>query len=472
MITILGVFLLAGLGVAGVVYVLHRVENRVSDFTKTDAGSSSTKTTQEQSGEGNRNSGESKDDNQNDQVANAINAIGGLMDRLGHGDRPPNPYEELPVVSSDTINKNLCDPTDEAKELPESDTKPAGTSGIPMEKGLMLVHAWGRKSGDSEAMDSVSKITDKYVEVSNSGRFFQSPDDDHGNPGSAVRDVCAEDLRNAHGVSTGFGTDEPRTLPGTTTINISQALFNDLKSHGKIDFRYLEYYRMQDLPDGEGYLHWVGGVLTRVESGDVSLPVIVNGAPTTLPAIHASGTMLVESKKAQELSKSPSDQPLATELYVLDDTANPLVLLFKQNINNFRVQVTEIRFPLPKPETKIEQDLLRNKKAVVYGIYFDYNSDQIKKESEPVLREIAEAMKNNPDWKLTVDGHTDSIGGDAYNLDLSKRRAAAVKQALVDRFQIGGARLLTDGFGMRRPVDRNDTLEGRARNRRVELSCE
>ena len=60
--------------------------------------------------------------------------------------------------------------------------------------------------------------------------------------------------------------------------------------------------------------------------------------------------------------------------------------------------------------------------------------------------------------------------GDAYNLDLSKRRVAAVKQALVDRFQIRRDRLLTDGFGMRRRVDRNDTLEGRARNRRVELS--
>jgi outer membrane protein OmpA-like peptidoglycan-associated protein len=99
-------------------------------------------------------------------------------------------------------------------------------------------------------------------------------------------------------------------------------------------------------------------------------------------------------------------------------------------------------------------------------------SDQIKKESEPVLREIGAAMKNNPDWKLTVDDHTDSIGGDAYNLDLSKRRAAAVKPALVDRFQIGGDRLVTDGFGMRRPVDRNDTIEGGARNRRVELSRE
>jgi len=474
------ILILAFAGIVGAVYVSHRVRERISaEIQGSTTGTERTRKVPD-SGDGHTTNappfGGKHDAPQNDggdpNVAKGLDAIGGLMDRMGLGDRPANPYQELPVVESDTINKNLCDPHDEAKELPESGAKPAGPSGIPMVKGLMLVHAWGRKFGDSEAMDSVSKITYKYVEVSNNGTFFQNPDDEHGHPDSALRYVCTDDLQTAHGLSTGFDTNGPRTLPGTTTINLSQTLFHELKESGKIDFRYLDYYRMQDLPEGEGYLHWAGGVLTRVESGDVSLQVIVNGAPTTLPAIHASGTVLVESKKARELSKSPSDQPLATELYVLDDSANPLVLLFKQNINNFRIQVTEIHFPLPKPETTIEQDLLKNKKAVVYGIYFDYNSDQIKKESEPVLREIAEAMKSNPDWKLTVDGHTDSIGGDAYNLSLSRRRAAAVKQALVDRFQIGGDHLLTDGFGMRRPVDHNDTLEGRARNRRVELSRE
>ena len=66
-------------------------------------------------------------------------------------------------------------------------------------------------------------------------------------------------------------------------------------------------------------------------------------------------------------------------------------------------------------------------------------------------------------------GGADSIGGDAYNLDLSRRRSAAVKQALVTRYKIGENRLQTSGFGASRPKDRNDTMEGRARNRRVEL---
>jgi outer membrane protein OmpA-like peptidoglycan-associated protein len=230
--------------------------------------------------------------------------------------------------------------------------------------------------------------------------------------------------------------------------------------------------QVDGLEAGGGYLHWVGGAMTRVEATDVPFQLILNGTPTTVPAIHATGTLLVEDKRAREMSKDRTDQPLATEIYILDDPKNPLLLLFRMDINNFRVQVTELRFPLPQPERKIEQDLRKNKKAVVYGIYFDFNSDKIKPESEPVLKEIAEAMKDNPDWKLTVDGHTDGIGGDAANLDLSKRRAAAVKQALTARFAIGAERLETNGYGKSRPIDRNDTLEGRARNRRVELTRE
>ena len=89
-----------------------------------------------------------------------------------------------------------------------------------------------------------------------------------------------------------------------------------------------------------------------------------------------------------------------------------------------------------------------------------------------MLKEIAQAMTNNPDWKLTVAGNTDNIGGDAYNLDLSKRRAAAVKQALVTQYHMAPERLSTDGYGASHPIETNDTLEGRARNRRVELTRE
>jgi OOP family OmpA-OmpF porin len=117
----------------------------------------------------------------------------------------------------------------------------------------------------------------------------------------------------------------------------------------------------------------------------------------------------------------------------------------------------------------MEQTLANKKPVEVYGIYFDFNSATIKPESEVVLKQISDILHKNPDWKLNVSGHTDNIGGDAFNLDLSNRRAAAVKEALVSRYGIAADRLTPHGYGASRPIETNATMEGRARNRRVEL---
>jgi len=461
---------LVAMGIGGLVYLGHRARKSVAGLTQENEVASSGQTphgTGEEIGKERPASSGNKDE----QVGNALDGIGGIIDRMGFGDRPPNPYANLPVVKTTDIAKNLCRDADKASAVPAPASSLVGPSGIPIREGLMLVHAWGRKSGDSESINRVSKITDKYTEITDVGTYFETADDVKGSPGADLRDVCADDLQNATGLRTGFGYSGPRTSPGTTTVTVSGSVFSDLKTKGKTEFQYLEWMKA-DLEDGGGYLHWEGGEMTRVETADVAFPVIVNGTPTTLPAIHASGVLVVTDKKARETSTSDADKPKRSDLYILDDPRNPLLLLWKMDINNFRLQITEIRFPVDKPVKKIEQDLLKNKHAVVYGIYFDYNSDKIKPESEPVLREIAEALENNPDWTLTVDGHTDNIGGDAYNLELSKRRSAAVKQALAARFGVNPTRLVTSGYGESRPVDRNDTLEGRAKNRRVELTRE
>ena len=470
------VVLLVGSVIGGLVYVGYRVKQKVADFTKTDNASSTkeapTTQTPAENGDSGKSPTNSPTNNENEQVSKTLDGIGGIMDRLGLGDPPPNPYADLPVATSAEISKNMCPSADAATELPPPTASEIGPSGIPMREGLMLIHAWGRKPGDSESINRVTKVTDKYVEIADTGTYFSTPDDVKGSPGADARDVCAEDLQAAHGVRTGFGDEGPRTSPATTTISVSQAVFNELKTRGRTDFRYLEWWKVSDMERGEGYLHWDGGVMTRVEPGDVGFPVIVNGVPTTLPAIHASGTMVVEDQKAREMSKSDSDKPQRSEFYVLDDPKNPLLLMYKMEINNFRVQTTEIRFPLQQPVKKIELDLLKNKRAIVYGIYFDFNEDTIKPESEPVLKEIAQATVDRPAWKLTIVGYTDNIGGDKYNLELSQRRSASVKRALVERYHVDASRLATAGYGDSSPIDTNETLEGRARNRRVELTLD
>lgn len=108
-------------------------------------------------------------------------------------------------------------------------------------------------------------------------------------------------------------------------------------------------------------------------------------------------------------------------------------------------------------------------KLISYGILFDVNSDKVKPESYGALKEMADIMKENPDVKVKIVGHTDSDGDEAKNLDLSKRRAASVKAELVKTFGIDAARLETDGKGESEPLENNATPMGKSKNRRVEF---
>jgi OmpA-OmpF porin, OOP family len=105
----------------------------------------------------------------------------------------------------------------------------------------------------------------------------------------------------------------------------------------------------------------------------------------------------------------------------------------------------------------------------LYGLYFDTDKADVKPESTDTLKEIAALLKGDPKLQLLVVGHTDNVGAYDYNLKLSERRAAAVVQALTTQHGIDAKRLRPAGVGMLAPVAANDTDDGRAKNRRVEL---
>jgi outer membrane protein OmpA-like peptidoglycan-associated protein len=107
--------------------------------------------------------------------------------------------------------------------------------------------------------------------------------------------------------------------------------------------------------------------------------------------------------------------------------------------------------------------------ASVYGIYFDFNKAEIKPDSQAAIREIAKLLQQNSQLKLLVVGHTDNVGGLDYNLKLSKARADAVVKELTTKYKIPADRLQAYGVGSLAPVASNDSEEGRAKNRRVEL---
>ena len=105
----------------------------------------------------------------------------------------------------------------------------------------------------------------------------------------------------------------------------------------------------------------------------------------------------------------------------------------------------------------------------LYGLYFDTNKSQVKPESKPTLEQIANLLKQMPNLRLGVVGHTDDVGDDASNLRLSQRRADAVVAALVEDYGIAESRLSPSGAGETKPVTPNTNDAGRAKNRRVEL---
>jgi outer membrane protein OmpA-like peptidoglycan-associated protein len=107
--------------------------------------------------------------------------------------------------------------------------------------------------------------------------------------------------------------------------------------------------------------------------------------------------------------------------------------------------------------------------VALYGIYFDHDKSDVKPESAPTLAEIAKFLKAEPKLSLYVVGHTDSVGTYDYNMALSARRAAAVVKELTGKHGIAAAPLKPAGTGPLAPVAPNDTEDGRAKNRRVEL---
>jgi len=119
-------------------------------------------------------------------------------------------------------------------------------------------------------------------------------------------------------------------------------------------------------------------------------------------------------------------------------------------------------------QEQLTKDMEEFGRTRVYGINFDSDSDHIKDESKPTLDKIVAMLKAKADWKITIEGHTDSTSTPQHNQDLSERRAASVKNYLTVA-GIDGTRLKSVGYGATKPVASNDNELGRAQNRRVEL---
>jgi OOP family OmpA-OmpF porin len=119
-------------------------------------------------------------------------------------------------------------------------------------------------------------------------------------------------------------------------------------------------------------------------------------------------------------------------------------------------------------KSQLSAALQKEGRARLDGVNFDFNSATIQPASYALLDQIVQMLKDNAGWQITLEGHTDNVGGAAFNKTLSAQRAAAVQAYLV-KGGIPAGRLTSVGFGLEKPVASNDTSVGRAQNRRVEI---
>jgi len=317
---------------------------------------------------------------------------------------------------------------------------------VPLREGLTIVAAHHDPAGDFEPITTITKVDARSVTVTTStdepSRCIEQSAFG-GRRTVSRRLVLREDLEHAHAYRQEFTACalKPELNPGMTAISISASVLRELKKEGRTNLRATT--RVAGM---------VPGVLTRIERESIPYKIVVNNEHVELAVIHARWHSSVGDR----------------EYWILDDIGNPLVLRGSYNGIAF-LEVVRLSFPTGETAARLERDLSQQGRTVIYGIYFDFASDRIKAESEPVLKKIADVMTKNPKWRLSVEGHTDILGGSEANLQLSKRRAAAVREVLEGHYKIASMRLETAGFGETRPKSTNETVEGRALNRRVEL---
>ncbi len=138
------------------------------------------------------------------------------------------------------------------------------------------------------------------------------------------------------------------------------------------------------------------------------------------------------------------------------------------NDEQYAIYISNIKTATGLPDTR--HKLIEEGNFSTTGILFDVNAAVIKPESFGIIKEIAAALKENPSVKIRITGHTSSDGDDKANMELSQKRAAAVKDALVNEFGVDAAVIETAGKGETAPVADNKTKEGKAANRRVEFT--
>ena len=199
-------------------------------------------------------------------------------------------------------------------------------------------------------------------------------------------------------------------------------------------------------------------VLAKTEKGQ--------GKITGLVVDYGSNNPMIVQVTIDELDLSTESD--STGRYQFDDLV-PRKYLLKFQARDYLVGYLDATV-LPDETVELMMRMLKTSTTIsLYGIEFEFGKATIKPESYPLLDEVAATLTNHPGVEVEIQGHTDDIGTDQYNLELSQKRAESVRQYLIDVHMLEPVRLIPIGYGESKPVADNSTEEGRAKNRRVDF---
>lgn len=193
--------------------------------------------------------------------------------------------------------------------------------------------------------------------------------------------------------------------------------------------------------------------LTRYVNKALHVAMAIN---KTRIRVYLDGQKLIDLPRA--ITPEMRNNFFLNNNYIIPASQLPML------VGNIRIASSDV-----DARSLLIKQLMEEGKTSTTDILFDVNSDVIKKESFEIVNQFGDALVKNPTLKIKITGHTDSDGADAANLELSKKRAAAVKTYITENYPVTGSRIQTDGKGETQPVAPNTTADGKAKNRRVEF---
>jgi outer membrane protein OmpA-like peptidoglycan-associated protein len=359
-------------------------------------------------------------------------------------------------------------------------SQPSATPVIPVVKGLKIGWAW---HGDSVEGDYTPYflVTQANADVvSGFADAYKNGRDGKKETVNIDTQMSRSTMRTGRIYRQIWISTDPLVMNNTTSMMLSSAVYTDIIKSGSSPLTVVDAPHFDEgaggamtmitslaralMSDSTATGTPYSGTMKRVEPGVTPFAVLINNRLVNLPVIHVAGTLRHEGETYR------------ADYRILADSTLPLVLaadsaeLTGAEHQQRGGRVISIDYPDTGMVHRMEDDLAARRPVEIYNIYFDFNSAAITSASDSALQMIGTIMQRHPDWHLTVTGHTDSIGGTGQgNRVLSTHRAEAVRQVLSTKYGVAASRLTTAGAGNSAPLATNSTLEGRARNRRVEL---